>query len=285
MHESRPGRCHRSAIPTLLSLLLLVAGLAHGNPLRNAATMKAEDHFEGPALALARAAEAGDAAEIANLIAAGNSPDTAGRAAMPLLAWPIIKESPEGLKALLVHGADPNFRVVEHDRERGQARNNVMVFAAALPDPTYLGLLLDHGGDANTLNSNDESLLLVAHLNGYRWDNIQLLVERGADINQGGRLSLITRYSNGAFDRVHWLLEHGADPTVRVSGRYHPPGGSMPVVEDIYWWPVSSDEMIEWQRKCQDWLRQRGIERPPQPERIVKFRRSRGLPETPAISH
>ena len=222
----------------------------------------------------------------------GVNPDTTfSEGAMPLLAWPILTESPEGLKAMLENGANPNARwptptVVNFKDGSGGSyyENNAMVMAAGWPDPQYLKLLLEHGGDPNTKNSNNESLLFQAWIKQRQWPNIQLLIEHGANINQsngddGGYDTVISWYSDYSnFDKVYWLLQHGADPTLRAHGKFHPPEGSMVIAEDIYWLPAYP-EMIPWQRKCQHWLRDHGIKRADKiPLRLRHHREGLGLP-------
>jgi ankyrin repeat protein len=140
---------------------------------------------------------------------------------MPMVAWPVINGNMEGLKLLLDNGANPNARKIEPLREYGKQRDNALVFAAGLADQRFLTLLLDRGGDPNTHNSNDEQLTYTATLH-HHWPNVQLLIGRGADINQPlyttdgyeSVLSWYTRY--GDFEEAYWLLQHGADPTRKM---------------------------------------------------------------------
>ena len=205
---------------------------------------------------------------------------------MPMVAWPIINQNLDGLRLLLDNGADPNARKVEPLREYGKERDNAMVFAAGLPDRRFLKLLLDRGGDPNTHNSNDEQLTHVATLH-HQWPNVQLLIERGADINQplytlDGYNTVLNWYTKyGDFEQAYWLLEHGADPTRRMKadpGTYN--YGRMPMVEDIYYADVRPDG-IEWQRRCQHWLRDHGIPRTDAMGAWKQLRESLGDPSEP----
>ena len=201
---------------------------------RTASSASADDaarHFSGDALAVARAAERGDAAAVARLLGEGGfDPDTAfsRETGLPLVAWPVIAGNADGLRALLEHGADPNARRPERDTDRfhdGSTRerhrhDNALVVAARADDPTYLRLLLEHGGDPDTRSLAGEPLTLVAFLAGNRWDNVKLLIERGADIDADTWSGPpIQWYSGrGGFEQVHWLLERGADVRVRTRG-------------------------------------------------------------------
>ncbi|MGS0998743.1 ankyrin repeat domain-containing protein [Rhodanobacter sp. UC4451_H18] len=258
-----------------LLLLVVFGGLVLGAcsipppPARQ--PFRATDHFQGKALELAQAVDRKDGAAIRHLIKdEGVNPDTIfDQANMPMVAWPIINQNFDGLRLLLDNGANPNARKMMPLRERGKAgEDNALVFAAGLPDQRYLKLLLDRGGDPNTTSSNDEQLTYVATLH-HVWPNVQLLIERGADINQplystDGYNTVLNWYTEfGDFKQAYWLLLHGADPTRKIKAD---PGtrnyGRMPMVEDIYYKPVQPRE-IDWKRKCQHWLRDNGIGRPP----------------------
>ncbi|SOD55300.1 ankyrin repeat domain-containing protein [Pseudoxanthomonas wuyuanensis] len=245
----------------------------------------AERHFGGKALELAKAVDRSDAATIQRLIRQeGVDPNTIFTdQAMPMVAWPILNKNPTGLRLLLEAGADPNARRVDAQRKTGKQRNNAMVLAAGEPDSRYLAMLLDHGGDPNTHNSNGEALTHVAYLRD-QWQNVQLLIERGADINEGlydtgSYNTVVSWYSKfGNFDKVHWLLQKQPDVTRTTPA---PPGSvnptRMPIVDEIYWLPVKL-EMVDWQRKCQHWLRDHGIERTPIPIYLKERREKLGLP-------
>ena len=211
------------------------------------------------AAALALAAEHGDVKEIRRLMKdEGVNPDTVfTKEGTPLVAWPIFTKNPVGLKAMLENGADPDARDPKPFSRTYQGkplgryfRNNAMVWAAKADDPIYLKLLLDHGGDPNTRNSNDETLLKQAKFSG-AWENIELLVERGADVNalSQGRAFVDMYAGLGSFVRTLWLLEHGAIPTKFT-------------IDNIFWHP-GNPKKPESQRDCQQWLLQHGHERPP----------------------
>ncbi|MDR1075650.1 MAG: ankyrin repeat domain-containing protein [Xanthomonadaceae bacterium] len=273
---------------TGLLAVLLLAGCLQAGP--QASRLGAQRYFQGKALALAVAAENGDIRRINRLMQEeGVDPDTVfSTGGVPLLAWPLRAERLDSLRAMLENGADPNARRTDQEinpftgKPEPLHHNNAMVFAAAMEDPRYLELLLDHGGDPNTLNSNDETLPLQALLSQNQWQNIQLLIERGADINAsvaGLTDTLVVWYSErGAFDRVWWLLQHGADPTVRDRMPEDlPDQGHMPAVEYIYWRPTLPAQ-IPWQRQCQQWLIDRNIPRPPMRSALRNDRRRAGLP-------
>lgn len=277
------------AFGNLVTALLLSACLAacHAQPAREPATtgFPASNYFQGKALELAKAVDRNDAPAVRRLIKQeGINPDVIfDESAMPMVAWPILSKNLMGLKLLLDNGADPNARRIDSQRASGQQRNNALVFAAGDADSRYLAMLLEYGGDPNTHNSNGETLTHVAFLRD-QWKNVQLLIENGANINEGLYVpedydTVVSWYSGmGDFDKVYWLLQHGADPTKRmIAPAQSANEGRMPILESIFWLPVKP-KMIEWQRKCQQLLTQRGIGRPPMPTYLKQKRLQLNLP-------
>ena len=264
------------ALLTLLMVSGCAASSSHG----------AGEYFNGKALQLAVATETGDAETIRHLIKdEGVDPDSsfARRDGMPLIAWPLRARSLAGLRALLEAGADPNVRESKHMNGEMIHFNNAMVYAAKMDDPSYLELLLKHGGDPNTRNINNETLLLQAFLSGNQWKNIQTLIENGANINESslsmGDDTVLSWYTRrGGFDSAYWLLEHGADPTISKQAASRSDGTArQKMVEDIYW-EITTPDLLPWQKRCQHWLIARNIPRPPMPEHIRKKREAFGFP-------
>lgn len=246
---------------------------------------RANDYFEGGALRLAIAAENGDVETIQRLIKDEKiDPDKtfSNRDGIPLIAWPLRARNIEGLRALLEAGADPNASESKQMNGELIKFDNAMVYAAKMDDPRFLELLLRHGGNPNTRNVNNETLLLQAFLSGNQWKNVQVLVENGADINESNLKSLgddtvLSWYTTrGGFDYAYWLLEHGADPAIaKPEGSSQP--GRQKMVEDIYW-EVTTPDNLPWQKKCQQWLIERNIPRPPMPEHIRRKREAFKFP-------
>ena len=272
---------HNLMAKTLLSAAWVTLFLASG--CAASSSHGADDYFQGKALQLAIASENGDSDTIARLIKQeGVDPDVtfASRDGIPVVAWPLRARSLEGLAALLDAGADPNSRESKHMNGEMIHFNNAMVYAAMMDDPRYLSLLLKHGGDPNIRNVNNETLLFQAFISGNQWENVKVLVENGADINESNRGSADTVLgwytTRGGFEHAYWLLEHGADPTVMMKSSIGKPD-RMHIAEDIYW-GITTPDLLPWQKKCQEWLIARNIPRPAMPDGIRDKRKAFGFP-------
>ena len=282
-----PARAWR-LVPVLVTAFVLSACvLAVPSPdTAGERTAAARAFQERRAQALAVAAATGDADAVRRLMQdEGVDPDTifwGSSAGTPLLAWPIVRGNPDGLRAMLENGADPNVAKA-YPREAGRSdtnHSNAMVWAAGQEDPVYLQILLDHGGDPDTRNANNEALLFHALIKQNKWRNVQTLVERGADVNilagMGG--TIMGHYaSSGEFPKVHWLLEHGADPTLDYAFGEPVRSPSSHTIEGVFWHPGNPDDP-SWQIACQRWLLARGIARPPMPEHYRRMRQTFGFP-------
>ncbi len=283
----------------LLPLLLLGLGgclFAPPSPAAKSAHTRSLEKWypDKGAQALAVAAEFGDAAEVRRLMKEqGVNPDKHfSPEGMPLIAWPIFTKNPAGLKAMLENGADPNARDPKPFSRTYQGkplgryfRNNAMVWAAKEENSIYLRHLLDHGGDPNTLNSNNETLVFQAFIWQNRWQNVQLLIERGAKINEpnpGGISGPVVELyaTRGGFERVYWLLERGADPGLEYYGDLATPPFSShtasPTIEAIFWKPMKAGIGREWQAKCQRWVLAKGFSRPSMPKHYREDRETFG---------
>ena len=122
----------------------------------------------------------------------------------------------------------------------------------------------------------------VAFLSGNKWKNVQLLANSGANLNEpnlGSADTILSLYTGrGAFDAAYWLLQKGADPTIRTailtdSGETPP----MRMVDAIYW-EITTPDLLPWQKQCQQWLIERNIPRPPMPQHIRRKREAFGYP-------
>ena len=292
MHASTPTRRYRHAANLLLLLMVAhLVGACDGiGPARS--HHGAHRYFEGDALQLAIAAEHGDVLQVQKLMKEkGVNPDAVfgGNDRYPLVAWPLMSRNLEGLRSMLENGADPNARHPEPSLIRHGHKyypDNAMVYAAKLEDHRFLELLLEHGGNPNTRNSNHETLLFTAFISGNQWKNVQTLVEHGADINEintgHGDTALSWYTARGGFNQAWWLIEHGADPTILNPDNERAGIPERMIMAEEIFWEITTPEHAEAQRKCQQWLLARGIERMPMPEHLRRKREAFGYPTNEA---
>lgn len=236
-----------------------------------------EEHFTGPDLQLAQAAARGDERAVADLVRAGANPNAVSRHGMALVLWPLQQKNLTGVRALLAAGADPNLAP---PRPEGGSVGAAISVAARLPDPAFLEVFLDHGGNLQARDGDGTVLLHVAKL-ANNWPGIQLLVRRGADIDALHQdlpaNTLLAYYSGiGAKERALWLLEHGADPSLRNRQ------GAQPILENLYWRPTDPKrypEHRELDRRLWRALQRKGHRPPPEPEYWREVRERLQLPQ------
>jgi len=112
------------------------------------------------------------------------------------------------VRELLEKGADPNACDDDSD--------NVLINAALYASVDCMKLLLDKKADPNRRNLFGQTpIMLCTH----ELDKMKLLVQYGADINavaQSGNTALLIACSEyGLYENIKWLLDNGADATVK----------------------------------------------------------------------
>lgn len=234
-----------------------------------------EAHFDGPARELAAAVASGDTAKVIRLVREGRvDPNQRSKKGMPLLLWPAMAPANvAGTQALLENGADPNALTGNGE--------NAMVYVAKFAPPEVVRLFARHGGDVNARNAIDEPLLIVAQL-ADRWDNVQALVESGADVNALDKHmsphSVAFFYAHGAFDKLYWLLQHGADPGLRQGESVAADRtGAQPILEQIFHRPIDATafpHLAGAQKQCREWALAHGYAEPPMPAYLKKLQPS-----------
>lgn len=207
---------------------------------------KAEDFFNDElVIALCRAIELNDVAEMERLIADGANVNQVGKQGMTPLLWAFPDRKLERFACLLGHGADPNvyiesdFGVASHVGfhpyprgghsflDRGcHAGQSVVLLAARSPVIDYLELVMAHGGDANQVDRATGVAPLDIVLDRHIPDTqprVELLVARSADVNRYCEYTqtfpVMRAVDQGKLDTAMYLLEAGADYTL-----YQPDG-------------------------------------------------------------
>lgn len=233
--------------------------------------MRLELHFSDGLATLAKAAATGDSERVAELIEYQKlDPNALSDEGMPLLLWPLHQRNLEGFRALLKNGADPNRRAANGEI--------LMHYVIEGGDAGFAQAALAHGADPDAINRDKEPLLHIAR-RVQKWDVIEALLDANARIDafEGGLhgntiLSMATGF--GDFEHAYFLLQRGADPTYALKQAPKPERvGAQPMLEDIFFRPVDAERFAsaaEWQRKCQDWLTQEGIQPPAKPRRYSR---------------
>lgn len=168
----------------------------------------AEEIFVSPQLrALAKAGCEGDSAKIQTLVSQSVPVDGAGAEGVTPLLWALSCKNVSGVKALLEAGADPNKKAVQ---------GMTAVLAAVNYYGPFLSLMLDHGGDPNAVYNDSQRTALeeaLSHgIHTSEWDNFELLVQRGADINRAPEKGLPiaeAAIARGRPSKALFLLDHG----------------------------------------------------------------------------
>jgi hypothetical protein len=153
----------------------------------------AEDYFtDAKVIALCRAIEANDLAEIDRLVAAGADVNAKGKGNMTPLLWAFPDNKLERFTRLLEHGADPNV-FVENDfgtRSAILPGESVTHLAAATSFPGYFEVVFAHGRDANlpkntsTLGKVETALFCVVKSNApNKMEKVKLLVAKHANLD------------------------------------------------------------------------------------------------------
>lgn len=174
---------------------------------------------------MSEAAILGDASIIKALLDGGadpESPNADGQTALMVVAR---SSNVEAARLLLNAGADVNAT----EKWRGQ---NAVIWAAAQSQPEMLELLLDAGGDPNSRSMLNERDRQISQERRFQWRPAggltalmyaaregclkcaQLLVEAGADIDQGDAENvtpLLAAVINMRFDTAKYLVEQGAN--------------------------------------------------------------------------
>jgi ankyrin repeat protein len=216
-HPVHDGRvrwlaAHRGANPArtrLIAALTVLLACAPGcarPPMNN-------DAFSEPAVApLADAVRRGDAAEVRRQLERVD-PDTPGADGASLLVEGIGKGQLDSVQALLDAGADPN--------RPGQGGETPVHAAAFADDPALLRAVLAHGGQPDVRNRITGATPLVAAILGGNAEQLQILLDAGADpnladLNDDAPLHSAARTNAGA--AILALLRHGASPLAQNSG-------------------------------------------------------------------
>jgi ankyrin repeat protein len=184
---------------------------------------KAEDYFTDPqVIALCRAIEANDLAEMGRLVKAGADVNAQGKDKMTPLLWAFPDNHLPRFKWLLEHGANPNV-VVEGEfntRQTISRGDSVTHMACKTSLPGYFKAVFDHGGDPNIRHtgplgfSQTPLFAVITRGDGDKAAQIRRLIDLGADMNalsNGGTPAMQAVSWFGQYELALMMLEAGAN--------------------------------------------------------------------------
>jgi hypothetical protein len=187
---------------------------------------KADDYFDdSKVIALCRAIEANDIAEIDRLVAAGADVKAKGKGNMTPLLWAYPDNKLDRFKRLLEHGANPNVAIESDLNTHGGMRpgDSVTHLACKTSFPGYFEAVFSHGGDPNLIRNgiipNETPLFtLIKGRAPSKLAGVKVLIAKGADLNHingAGFTPAMTAVGWGnQFDIALELLNGGADPKI-----------------------------------------------------------------------
>lgn len=215
----KPGFSIKKIVSVMLFSFLCIL-LSACNDMKK---IEPEKHFAGPQLALAKAIEAADRESVLRLSKITDL-NTPGNEQLTLLFFALNEAMYNGnpqtrldiITDLVRAGADPQ-----------QAQPNMPGTPAqmmAMGDKDiWLKALLDGGLDPNSRDKLLNVPLIFSALSAKNTATLELLIERGADINARdslGETPLVDAFFRTDFDKVYFMLEHGANPNpVNKQGR------------------------------------------------------------------
>lgn len=144
----------------------------------------------------------GDIDTMDRLIAQGANVNASGKKQLSPLAWLLVCRNVPAVERALKAGADPNHWVND---------DYPLIWVEAGGDnPATLKLLLKYGGDPNLWAKAQNELMIAIEQS--RWENLDILLSHGADINNHDRVgqSAATEATAIAqFDVVELLVNKG----------------------------------------------------------------------------
>jgi ankyrin repeat protein len=210
------GNCDNGCV--VICILLLSYGCSsHSSDLPGGGgRLNPSEGFADPqVVALAKAAQLGDIAEIDRLVSAGVDVNTLGREGITPLLWAFISQNKDGFKRLLEHKANPNVETQNGD----SVIRSVAEFAS---DSEWLALVLKHGGNPNYVPTRNRfagsRTPIFDAINKHHTKGVELLLEAGAKIdqmNRDGTTPLEYSFHFRHYDIVYQLLTKGADYRVK----------------------------------------------------------------------
>ncbi|ACA86788.1 Ankyrin [Shewanella woodyi ATCC 51908] len=256
-----------------LSLLLGLFSACYFSAIaREDTNMKAELFFEPNMVQLLKSIQADDISTAKQLIAEGVELNILGNEEITPLLWLITQTNDlKATQRALDLGADPNFSDGDGD--------NAVTLVARDYAPEWLEMLLEAGGNPNSIDSDGMPAMFDA-IGGENWDNINTLLEYGADVNlkdrSGSNSALYPTYIM-KYEFAYFFLLKGADPYI-----YDDTGSDLAwsVYEPIEDGIIAPDSFnYPWVMKIKQHLIDQGVKfPPPTPQEVRAMWEKNGRP-------
>ena len=253
-----------------VSMLLMVVSCNLRNDFHSRAGWIPQKCFDDDqVVALCKAIEANNLAEVDRLIEAGADVNARGEGNLTPLLWAFPLKDPSIFKRLLESGADPNvilsqtFEVGKLTFRKGEA---VTHFVSRFGSDEQFFAVFEHGGDVQLVSHAKlmeglRTIHLVIRSRGDRQARIRRLYDLGANLDQSHRCYRTpaeTAVLNNEYGLALTLLQLGADPD-----HYSQPNSNWKLVHHLAFaeeslLPFASSAAKEEFHQLKMWLEERG---------------------------
>lgn len=229
-----------------------------------------EKFFEDQQLYAARAIADGDMMRLRSVVRPGEI-DRPGKKGMTLLWYAMQEKRFDAIEVLVSLGSKPDEQVVE-------GLGSPLSHALGVEDLRFLTAMLDGGLSVNHVSKDGESLLgSAAGPEGRTFGHVELLVERGADVNiaaSDGETPIFAAIFTMEPERARYLAEHGAKLDVSTVAGVTPGWAIHTIIERQQ--PDSA--MRRRFEDLRDFIVARGAKWPPEhPDKVMAWRKAHGL--------
>lgn len=230
-----------------------------------------EKFFEDQQLYAARAIADGDMKRL-RAVARPSEVDRPGKKGMTLMWYAIQEKRFDAIEVLVSLGSKPDEQVV-------QGLGSPLLHALEVDDLRFMTAMLDGGLPVNYVRKGGESLLFrAAGPHGRTFGHVQLLVERGANVNlarDNEETPIFNAIFAGEPERARYLAEHGADVNVSTDGGVTPGWA----IHTILAQERSDSALRRRFEDLRDFIVSKGAKWPPDdPDDVMAWRKSQGLP-------
>lgn len=229
-----------------------------------------EKFFEDQQLYAGRAIADGDMKRLRAVVRPSEI-DQPGKKGMTLMWYAMQEKRFDAIEVLVSLGSNPDGQVV-------QGLGSPLLHALEVEDLRFLTAMLDGGLSVNYVREGGESLLYrAAGPHGRTFGHVQLLVERGADVNlarDNGETPIFSAIFTMEPERARYLAEHGADVNVSATDGVTPGRGIYTIIER-----QRPDSVMRRRfEELRDVIIAKGAKWPPDhPDKVMAWRKANGL--------